>query len=482
MIKPLLAAMLAAQIVLGIAPAKVQAEDISAANALITDSASQIAENVADEQVNTGPHVFAAVTASGKWGTCPWSLSSDGVLTIGAGTGQNTFGTSNVPWYGQKDSIKSINLTGEVKLPQSARCLFADCTKLVEITGSGYFDYWSTPLKYTDYMFSNCTSLTHVDVGVSSKAESVKGMYKNCTSLSDVNCYAYSSGTITDFSEMFYGCTSLKTIKNVDYINTSGATTLKSMFAGCSQLLSLKLSGFDTTKVEDMDDLLSGDTHLVEITFGSKFTVPSATKVWTSHNTMLIYASHSQRGADSTLETNGGVQNYIPAGVYLDSLVLERVPSTGRTSYFTFNGSQYTCSQSSYSVDFGGSTAYGGKTVTRAWNTGGSGYNMVQVGAHYRTLSTHAVTGIFPTPTVTKSGAGPSIGKWGLSTEIAKAQYSADELMALGKTAGALTGTWYAQRKPVFAGWNTASNGSGTTYKPGDALPNQNLDLYAQWG
>ena len=378
MIRPLLAAMLAAQIVLGIAPAKVQAEDISAVNAQITDSASQIAENVADEQaqnrVNTGPHVFAAVTASGKWGTCPWSLSSDGVLTISAGTGQNTFGTSNVPWYGQKDSIKSINLTGEVKLPQSARCLFADCTKLVEITGSGYFDYWSTPLKYTDYMFSNCTSLTHVDVGVSSKAESVKGMYKNCTSLSDVNCYAYSSGTITDFSEMFYGCTSLKTIKNVDYINTSGATTLKSMFAGCSQLLSLKLSGFDTTKVEDMDDLLSGDTHLAEITFGSKFTVPSATKVWTSHNTMLIYASHSQRGADSTLETNGGVQNYIPAGVYLDSLVLERVPSTGRTSYFTFNGSQYTCSQSSCSVDFGGSTAYGGKTVTRAWNTGGSGY------------------------------------------------------------------------------------------------------------
>lgn len=144
MIKQLLTAMLAAQIVLGIAPAKVQAEDISAVNALTTDSASSIAESVADGQgqnrVNTGPHVFAAVTASGTWGTCSWSLSSDGVLTIGAGTGQNTFGTSNVPWYGQRANIKSVNLTGEVKLPQSARCLFADCTKLVEITGSGYFD------------------------------------------------------------------------------------------------------------------------------------------------------------------------------------------------------------------------------------------------------------------------------------------------------------------------------------------------------
>ena len=84
MIKQLLAVMLAAQIALGIAPAKVYAEDISAANALTTNSANLITESVANEQVqnrvNTGPHVFAAATASGTWGTCPWSLSSDGVL------------------------------------------------------------------------------------------------------------------------------------------------------------------------------------------------------------------------------------------------------------------------------------------------------------------------------------------------------------------------------------------------------------------
>lgn len=37
---------------------------------------------------------------------------------------------------------------------------------------------------------------------------------------------------------------------------------------------------------------------------------------------------------------------------------------------------------------------------------------------------------------------------------------------------------WYHS---VFTGWNTAQDGSGTTYQPGDALPNSNLDLYAQW-
>lgn len=33
----------------------------------------------------------------------------------------------------------------------------------------------------------------------------------------------------------------------------------------------------------------------------------------------------------------------------------------------------------------------------------------------------------------------------------------------------------------VFSGWNTKPDGSGTIYAPGEALPNRNLDLYAQW-
>lgn len=51
----------------------------------------------------------------------------------------------------------------------------------------------------------------------------------------------------------------------------------------------------------------------------------------------------------------------------------------------------------------------------------------------------------------------------------------------LSATNGA-TITLYAQWGHwIFDSWNTAPDGSGATYNPGDALPNSNLDLYAQW-
>lgn len=51
----------------------------------------------------------------------------------------------------------------------------------------------------------------------------------------------------------------------------------------------------------------------------------------------------------------------------------------------------------------------------------------------------------------------------------------------LSATNGA-TITLYAQWGHwIFDSWSTAPDGSGTTYNPGDALPNSNLDLYAQW-
>ena len=99
------------------------------------------------------------------------------------------------------------------------------------------------------------------------------------------------------------------------------------------------------------------------------------------------------------------------------------------------------------------------------------------------TYSGHYSDNVFPTPTITASGAA-STGEWGLDSETADKAYSATELNEYGKTAQSLTGTWYAQRAAnlTFQSWNTEPDGSGTTYMPGDTLPDANIDLYAQWG
>lgn len=349
MIKQRLAVMLAVQIALGLGPAKVQAEDNSYTSALTTDSASPIAESVVDERennrVNTGPHVFADVTASGKWGTCPWSVSSDGVLTIGAGTGENIDLSFYVPWYSQRKNIKSVKLTGKVTLPQSVQYLFSGLSNLTTFDASNLD---TSAVTNMSEMFSYCSNLATLDVS------------------------NWDTGKVTRMGYMFNDCSNI-TALNVSKWSTSAVTDMSSMFNKCSNLTTLDVSNWDTSAV--------------------------------------IVGSFAN----------------------------------GMSSLFS-----------------------------------SSGLRKIKIGSGF--VNSTKSTGVFPTPSKTISGKDSS-GTWGLASETAVKQYTADELATLGQTAGALTGTWYAQRKErTFKSWNTKPDGSGTTYKPGDALPNQNLDLYAQWG
>jgi len=50
----------------------------------------------------------------------------------------------------------------------------------------------------------------------------------------------------------FYGCENLKTIENIQYLNTSNVTNMSHMFADCKSLTSLDLSSFNTANVTNM--------------------------------------------------------------------------------------------------------------------------------------------------------------------------------------------------------------------------------------
>ena len=108
------------------------------------------------------PRTVKADIAGGKWGTCTWTITNNGTLTIGAGTGANT-GYKNAPWYNNRYSIKSINTSGKVVLPQNCSYLFYGLSKVENIDMSG-FD--TTHVSDMSYMFSNCLSLTSLKVSM----------------------------------------------------------------------------------------------------------------------------------------------------------------------------------------------------------------------------------------------------------------------------------------------------------------------------
>ena len=67
---------------------------------------------------------------------------------------------------------------------------------------------------------------------------------------------------IEDCSSLFKGYTELVTIENLQFLNTSNATTMCNMFNGCRSLTNLYLSGLNTDKVTDMSNMFKGCSSL----------------------------------------------------------------------------------------------------------------------------------------------------------------------------------------------------------------------------
>ena len=76
----------------------------------------------------------------------------------------------------------------------------------------------------------------------------MKSMFYGCTSLTTIP--QLNTTKVTDMTTMFYNCSKLTTIPQ---LNTTKVTTMNSMFNGCSLLQSIPQ--LDTTKVTDMKNM-----------------------------------------------------------------------------------------------------------------------------------------------------------------------------------------------------------------------------------
>lgn len=115
-------------------------------------------------------------------------------------------------------------------------------------------------------MFEGCTSLDTIDLSTINIDEiiNIQSMFKGCTNLKYVKFSNKTSlAGVSLFSNLFYNCSSLK---NIDFrdINTSGATKMNFMFAGCSQLDSLDLSSFtnDSDNLTTVASMFNGCSSL----------------------------------------------------------------------------------------------------------------------------------------------------------------------------------------------------------------------------
>lgn len=115
--------------------------------------------------------------------------------------------------------------------------------------------------------FMNCKNLTainNIEYLNTSSATSMSFMFCGCEKLETIDVTHFNTSKCTSMASMFYNCKNLKEI-DVTKFETGQVTTMNSMFGNCARLKSVDMQDFDTRNVKNMMSMFKGCTYLESV-------------------------------------------------------------------------------------------------------------------------------------------------------------------------------------------------------------------------
>ncbi|MDO5527718.1 MAG: BspA family leucine-rich repeat surface protein [Prevotella sp.] len=97
--------------------------------------------------------------------------------------------------------------------------------------------------------FSNLKEIKGIENLNTSNVTNMSYMFSNCSSLTSLDLRSFNTSKVTNMEGMFYGCSSLTSL-NLSSFRTENVTTISNMFNGCSSLTSLDIRNFYMLKME----------------------------------------------------------------------------------------------------------------------------------------------------------------------------------------------------------------------------------------
>lgn len=234
-------------------------------------------------------------TACGEWGTCFWEINDKGCLTIGEGTGYSLASAGDSPWSRYKDSIYEVKVNEgvSVKAPGRLSYMFHNCSRLKSVDLSGLDISGAEAL---NCMFHSCENLDHITFGEGFNTSNVTNMSKmffGCRSLKSLDLQIFNTSKVIDMGSMFEGCESIVSL-DLSSFDTSSLISMSRMFGDCKAMKELDLSGFDTSGVTGMSGLFSGCSSMEYIDLSHLSTSNVINMISMFMNcTSLIYADLS---------------------------------------------------------------------------------------------------------------------------------------------------------------------------------------------
>ena len=167
-------------------------------------------------------------------------------------------GTKDVDWFSVAEA-EAIN-------PQTDDVPWALCALFVSkvVFDPSFAAYRPKQCGFWFFSFSSLATVENLAYLDTSDATNFAYMFDGCSSLTTLDVTGFDTAKVTDMGYMFGGCSSLTTL-DVSGFDTANVTDMCCMFDGCSSLTTLDVSGFDTANVTDMYGMFCGCSSLTTL-------------------------------------------------------------------------------------------------------------------------------------------------------------------------------------------------------------------------
>ena len=137
-----------------------------------------------------------------------------------------------------------------------------------------YSDYW----KDKDKAIKLYKSVSGKSIVTCKGVTDMEFMFDGCSNIIKLDMSNFDTSNVVDMSCMFYGCKSLSSLYLTGF-DTSKVRDMSGMFNGCTNLTSLDLSSFDTSNTTEMIMMFNSCSKLISVDL-SNFDTSNVTNIW----------------------------------------------------------------------------------------------------------------------------------------------------------------------------------------------------------
>ena len=404
----------------------------------------------------------------------------------------SSFDTSNVTNMRQMfyncSKLTSLDVSGfDTSSVTNMESMFYNCSSLTSLDVSG-FDTSNVTDMYS--MFRGCSSLTSLDVSGfnTENVTRMGGMFQYCSKLASLDVSNFDTSNVTNMESMFNNCSSLTSL-DVSGFNTSNVTNMQNMFSHCSSLTSLGLSSFDTSKVTNMQGMFYNCNKLTSLDVNG----------WDTSNVTDMSSMFYHCSSLTSLDLSNFVTNNVTglSGMFDGCSSLTSLDVSGfDTSNASYMGKMFNVCSKLNKVKLGEDFAFNGKNISSASSKALLPTPPSSTTTGKWILEDDVDGGSAMTPYQMRSAGTVAAGTWVWQEKPTKYTVIYHYNDGTGNTntekyvaaeAATLSSTYPARFNKVVTSWNTAEDGTGTSYELGATIPANTyaigdvIDLYAIW-